>query len=62
MNKLKIFIEKYTIYLNEYKINPISKIFLKFIDNLNNNYIRLNRDVMKGKMMMIMIKLNVNKL
>ena len=49
MNKLKIFIEKYTIYLNEYKINPISKIFLKFIDNLNNNYIRLNRDVIKGK-------------
>ena len=49
MNKLKNFIEKYTIYLNEYKINPISKIFLKFIDNLNNNYIRLNRDVIKGK-------------
>ena len=49
MNKLKNFIEKYSIYLNEYKINPISKIFLKFIDNLNNNYIRLNRDVIKGK-------------
>ena len=49
MNKLKKFIEKYSIYLNEYKINPISNILLKFIDNLNNNYIRLNRDVIKGK-------------
>jgi isoleucyl-tRNA synthetase len=35
--------------LNEYKINPISNILVKFIDNLNNNYIRLNRDVIKGK-------------
>jgi isoleucyl-tRNA synthetase len=49
MNKLKNFIEKYSIYLNEYKINPISNILVKFIDNLNNNYIRLNRDVIKGK-------------
>jgi len=43
------FITKYSSSLNSYKINPINNILVKFIDNLNNNYIRLNRDILKGK-------------
>jgi isoleucyl-tRNA synthetase len=35
--------------LDDYKINPISDMLIKYIDDLNNNYIRLNRDILKGK-------------
>jgi isoleucyl-tRNA synthetase len=35
--------------LDEYKINPINDMLIKYIDDLNNNYIRLNRDILKGK-------------
>ena len=47
--KLYGFITKYTFLLNSYKINPIHDLLLQFINDLNNNYIRMNRDVMKGK-------------
>ena len=47
--KLYDFITKYTSLLNSYKINPIHDLLLQFINDLNNNYIRMNRDVMKGK-------------
>ena len=43
------FVTKYSNSLNEYKINPINNMLVKFINNLNNNYIRLNRDILKGK-------------
>ena len=43
------FINQYTKSLNDYKINPINNMLVKFINNLNNNYIRLNRDILKGK-------------
>jgi isoleucyl-tRNA synthetase len=43
------FISKYSMYLDSYKINPIDEHLVKFINNLNNNYIRLNRDILKGK-------------
>lgn len=49
MKKLYDFIDKYSSLLNGYKINPINDLLVKFIDDLNNNYIRLNRDIMKGK-------------
>jgi isoleucyl-tRNA synthetase len=49
LNKLDNFIDKYSACLNGYKINPINELLVKFIDDLNNNYIRLNRDVIKGK-------------
>lgn len=35
--------------LDDYKINPINDMLIKYIDDLNNNYIRLNRDILKGK-------------
>jgi len=43
------FCNKVTQSLNEYKINPINDILIKYINDLNNNYIRLNRDILKGK-------------
>lgn len=43
------FIMKYRMYMNKYEISPISELLVKYIDDLNNNYIRLNRDIMKGK-------------
>lgn len=49
MKKLYDFLTKYSNLLNSYKINPINDLLLKFIDDLNNNFIRLNRDVIKGK-------------
>lgn len=49
MKKLYTFITNYSLLLNSYKINPIHELLIKFIDDLNNKYIRLNRDVIKGK-------------
>lgn len=49
LKKLYVFIQKYSQLLNSYKINPINDLLVKFIDDLNNGYIRLNRDVIKGK-------------
>ena len=49
LKKLYNFIKKYSELLNNYKINPINDILVKFIDDLNNGFIRLNRDVIKGK-------------
>jgi isoleucyl-tRNA synthetase len=43
------FVSKYSKSLNEYKINPINNMLVKYINDLNNNYIRLNRDILKGK-------------
>jgi len=43
------FVTEYTNSLNDYKINPINNLLVKYINNLNNNYIRLNRDILKGK-------------
>ena len=43
------FIIKYSKSLNEYKISPINNMLVKYINDLNNNYIRLNRDILKGK-------------
>lgn len=43
------FIKEYSNSLNRYEINPIDNLLIKYINDLNNNYIRLNRDIMKGK-------------
>jgi isoleucyl-tRNA synthetase len=43
------FINEYKKSLNNYEINPIGDMLVKYIDDLNNNYIRLNRDILKGK-------------
>jgi isoleucyl-tRNA synthetase len=49
LKKTYDFVEKYTNYLNNYEINPLANLVINYIDQLNNNYIRLNRDVIKGK-------------
>jgi len=43
------FLSTYSTLLNEYKINPINDLLVKYIDDLNNNYIKFNRDIIKGK-------------
>jgi len=43
------FISEYSKFLNNYEINPIADMLVKYIDDLNNSYIRLNRDIFKGK-------------
>jgi isoleucyl-tRNA synthetase len=49
MKKLYDFIHSYSELLNSYKINPISYLLSNFINALNDSYIRLNRNVFKGK-------------
>ncbi len=49
LNKTAIFLIKYSEYLNKYEINPISNLVYNYIEDLNNNYIKLNRDILKGK-------------
>ena len=49
LKKTYDFIQKYENYLNNYQINPISELLSKYINDLNNNYIRLNRNIMKGR-------------
>jgi isoleucyl-tRNA synthetase len=43
------FISDYSKSMNNYEINPIADMLVKYIDDLNNSYIRLNRDIFKGK-------------
>jgi len=49
LKKTYDFVTQVSQSLDDYKINPISDMLIKYIDNLNNNYIRLNRDILKGK-------------
>ena len=49
LKKTYDFIQKYKHYLNKYEINPISDLLIKYINDLNNNYIRLNRNIIKGR-------------
>ena len=49
LKKTYDFIQKLSKSLNEYKINPIGDMLIKYINDLNNSYIRLNRDILKGK-------------
>ena len=43
------FISQLSKSLNEYKINPISSMITSYIEDLNNGYIHMNRDILKGK-------------
>jgi len=49
LTKTYDFLSTYTTLLNDYKINPINDLLVKYIDDLNNNYIKFNRDIIKGK-------------
>jgi isoleucyl-tRNA synthetase len=49
LTKTYDFLSTYTSLLNDYKINPINDLLVKYIDDLNNNYIKYNRDIIKGK-------------
>jgi isoleucyl-tRNA synthetase len=43
------FLQKYSHCMNSYNFHPIGSLLLNYINTLNNQYIKINRDNLKGK-------------